>query len=717
MPFPRQRPDGLNETQGSYAELSRTELLTAVPHSDKSPIQPAAISNSVNMIFAKTVPVMARRMLFCGTAAAICSALVIQTAHAKPSHGRQAAQRVNVSSEDNLPGAWAWTTESQTYLRVRPSAKTPVVAKVPQRTKMFVWGKFNGWYRVETIDHNFGWVYHDELNCPKAHKIKQLSHAKAKLASAKSGHQTLYGSPEILKKYHARYKAPGAVRGLAKHGVSLAARPAAPKVAARVQIAKAEPLKAVAPKSRVAQPRAPFTRPTAPRVAANRVLLVETPRPSAMPTSSDKQTLTPTIPSAQMPSASNGFFVKRHASEIPGSRSERMPHNSRFAEANEWSRQDYRTNNGAAKNPVEAPLMVAAVETPAPNPATSTSIPVIVPVQAKAALQAAPQPAVKPVVRKVTAPKPVVKSVVAPVKPARKPVVKTAAKPAPKRLTRSQLRAQRRQRRLLASRKALQSRMGMRNLKRTVPPLATQNVPPISPDELMQAREAFLGSRSKSQPVAPSFSIPGGDVQPDENATPLFQPSSLQSNGINWDSEYKPFSVGSRRAVFTTADYNTEEPVTVQLVAQKSKPKVAQAAPSRGGSPRDYAAYAQSRGKGMATQALTYRGMPYIRGASSPNRGFDCSGLIYFLLRQRGYNPPRTAAGMASYGQPVSRDQLKEGDLVLFANTYKRGISHIGVYVGNNKFVHAANSNSGVRVDSLSSAYYARKYYGARRVK
>jgi cell wall-associated NlpC family hydrolase len=72
---------------------------------------------------------------------------------------------------------------------------------------------------------------------------------------------------------------------------------------------------------------------------------------------------------------------------------------------------------------------------------------------------------------------------------------------------------------------------------------------------------------------------------------------------------------------------------------------------------------------------------------------------------------------MAKIGQKVERGNLKPGDLVLFSNTYRRGISHIGVYIGENKFVHAATSRSGVRVDSLSAAYYSRKYYGARRVQ
>jgi cell wall-associated NlpC family hydrolase len=141
---------------------------------------------------------------------------------------------------------------------------------------------------------------------------------------------------------------------------------------------------------------------------------------------------------------------------------------------------------------------------------------------------------------------------------------------------------------------------------------------------------------------------------------------------------------------------------------------------NRGGSPRDFFKYSAQPtpfANGLANQALGYRGMPYIRGAESPNRGFDCSGLVYFLLRQRGYNPPRTAAGYAHYGQSVGKGKLQPGDILLFSNTYKRGISHMGIYVGNGRFVHAARTGQGVRVDSLKSNYYGHKYSGARRIK
>jgi cell wall-associated NlpC family hydrolase len=186
-------------------------------------------------------------------------------------------------------------------------------------------------------------------------------------------------------------------------------------------------------------------------------------------------------------------------------------------------------------------------------------------------------------------------------------------------------------------------------------------------------------------------------------------------------AKFQPTSAAQVEAALTALNLTPEQQAEVvgdayYISAAKKAP--AKAAPSRGGSPRDYVTSQKGKANSaMAQKALSYRGMPYISGASSPSRGFDCSGLVYYLLRSRGYNPPRTAAEFAHYGKSVARKDLKPGDLVLFANTYKRGISHIGIYIGNNNFVHAANHRSGVKTSSLSSSYYSSKYWGARRVQ
>ena len=110
-----------------------------------------------------------------------------------------------------------------------------------------------------------------------------------------------------------------------------------------------------------------------------------------------------------------------------------------------------------------------------------------------------------------------------------------------------------------------------------------------------------------------------------------------------------------------------------------------------------------------ASIALQYLGVPYQWGGGSPATGFDCSGLVMYVFAQLGVQLPHFAAGQYSYGSPVSRSQLQPGDLVFFD-----GLSHVGIYIGNNQIVHAPHSGDVVRIASMSE--FAGRYVGARRV-
>jgi cell wall-associated NlpC family hydrolase len=117
----------------------------------------------------------------------------------------------------------------------------------------------------------------------------------------------------------------------------------------------------------------------------------------------------------------------------------------------------------------------------------------------------------------------------------------------------------------------------------------------------------------------------------------------------------------------------------------------------------------------VVRSALSYRGTPYRWGGSSRG-GFDCSGFTSYLFRQRGISLPHSASAQFGMGKKVSRDAMQAGDLVFFS-TITRGISHVGVYIGEGKFVHASSRRSGgVRVDTLNSGYYSERFRGARRV-
>jgi hypothetical protein len=117
----------------------------------------------------------------------------------------------------------------------------------------------------------------------------------------------------------------------------------------------------------------------------------------------------------------------------------------------------------------------------------------------------------------------------------------------------------------------------------------------------------------------------------------------------------------------------------------------------------------------VVAEALAARGIRYRWGGTSRG-GFDCSGFTRYLFsRLRGIVLPHSARRQAYHGRKVTRDALEPGDLVFF-RTYRRGISHVGVYIGDNRFVHAANRRKHVRVDELTG-YYAKRYVTARRLR
>ena len=113
--------------------------------------------------------------------------------------------------------------------------------------------------------------------------------------------------------------------------------------------------------------------------------------------------------------------------------------------------------------------------------------------------------------------------------------------------------------------------------------------------------------------------------------------------------------------------------------------------------------------------AESYAGSKYVSGGSSPS-GFDCSGFTQYVYGKCGITLSRTSYTQATQGTAVNKSELQPGDLLLFHYYGSSSIGHVGIYVGNGKFIHAANSNRGVVYDSIESGYYADNYAGARRL-
>lgn len=120
-------------------------------------------------------------------------------------------------------------------------------------------------------------------------------------------------------------------------------------------------------------------------------------------------------------------------------------------------------------------------------------------------------------------------------------------------------------------------------------------------------------------------------------------------------------------------------------------------------------------GSTIVATAEKYLGVPYVWGGTTPN-GFDCSGFVYYVVNQSGYELSRSMSAQYKAGTPVGKDELQPGDLVFFQNTYTTGMSHTGIYVGNGQFIHAPSSGKTVSYADLNSNYYVNHWYGACRL-
>lgn len=130
--------------------------------------------------------------------------------------------------------------------------------------------------------------------------------------------------------------------------------------------------------------------------------------------------------------------------------------------------------------------------------------------------------------------------------------------------------------------------------------------------------------------------------------------------------------------------------------------------------------YSSETGLALVELAKKYLGCPYVFGATGP-KSFDCSGFTYYVFKQMGYSIPRGGSGQFYHGTSVTKSELQPGDLVFFRDPATAGsypMTHVGIYIGNNQFIHASSSKrgSGVKISSLSETWYANIYAGGRRI-
>lgn len=126
---------------------------------------------------------------------------------------------------------------------------------------------------------------------------------------------------------------------------------------------------------------------------------------------------------------------------------------------------------------------------------------------------------------------------------------------------------------------------------------------------------------------------------------------------------------------------------------------------------------AREKATDLVIGAMGFLGVPYRRGGTSSDTGFDCSGFVRAMYQQTiGLILPRSADQQAAATQKIDQSELKPGDLVFF-NTLRRAFSHVGIYIGDNKFIHSPKPGAQVRVEDMRISYWRSRFDGARRVE
>ena len=170
---------------------------------------------------------------------------------------------------------------------------------------------------------------------------------------------------------------------------------------------------------------------------------------------------------------------------------------------------------------------------------------------------------------------------------------------------------------------------------------------------------------------------------------------------IGIDNGWYKISVGGKTG-YIRSDYMS---VTKDALSSRGEEVAAAPAPS-------------SKGNEIAAFAQQYLGVKYVYGGAS-SKGFDCSGFTMYVMKNFGVSLPHTATGQMGHGTSVAKSALQVGDLVFFCDPSRSGgkaASHAGIYIGNNQFIHASSGSGKVKIDSLSKAYYAKYYVGARHI-
>ncbi|SPB16801.1 peptidase P60 [Caballeronia novacaledonica] len=151
--------------------------------------------------------------------------------------------------------------------------------------------------------------------------------------------------------------------------------------------------------------------------------------------------------------------------------------------------------------------------------------------------------------------------------------------------------------------------------------------------------------------------------------------------------------------------------------SSKSSDAASAGAASNPGGAKSFLSGVASKAGDVVVGALNMIGVRYRWGGNTPDSGLDCSGFVRYVFQDTlGMTLPRRAEEMSRVGEKVTVADLKPGDLVFF-NTMRRSFSHVGIYIGDNKFVHSPSTGSTIRVDDMEDGYWEKRFQGARRIE
>jgi cell wall-associated NlpC family hydrolase len=165
------------------------------------------------------------------------------------------------------------------------------------------------------------------------------------------------------------------------------------------------------------------------------------------------------------------------------------------------------------------------------------------------------------------------------------------------------------------------------------------------------------------------------------------------------------------------ASFSTQNGLNSLSALQSPNPQASATPTTSASGAKSFLSGVAGKAGDVVVGALNMIGVRYRWGGNTPDSGLDCSGFVRYVFQDTlGMALPRRAEEMSRVGEKVRMSELKPGDLVFF-NTMRRTFSHVGIYIGDNKFVHSPSTGSTIRVDELDSSYWEKRFTGARRVE